>query len=477
MASFKQGISLDRDEKAHPFLRRRLADAMMMHLSDGLMLALAIYAGDTLLFWMHGIPVQVMRMLLLIPVWWVGTWLTQLVPGWGLGVVEELRRIQLLLITVFAGVAVALFLGVAERGGSRITFVASYLIAAALVPLGRVLVKRILQSLNLWGVPASIYGDSETVPEVATALKQDRSLGFIPSAVLSDDYRLGDVVAGLPVVGGLHNMTRRTPVAVVAPGDMPREKLLHLLDGPLDCYQTILLIPDLKNAPSLWVKPCDLQGILGLEIQRNLLNPLVGLAKGVAERTLVVLTLPLWGPLCLFFMLLVWLQDFSAPVYAQVRVGLGNRSFKTYKLRTMVPNAEKVLKQKLAQNPALKAEWEQHYKLKKDPRITPVGNFMRKTSLDEIPQLWCVLVGTMSLVGPRPLPDYHHGELNERTQRLRVKVRPGLTGLWQVSGRSESGTAGMDRWDTYYVTNWSVWLDLVILARTVRVVLLGSGAY
>jgi lipopolysaccharide/colanic/teichoic acid biosynthesis glycosyltransferase len=242
-------------------------------------------------------------------------------------------------------------------------------------------------------------------------------------------------------------------------------------------YRTILLVPDLQDAPSLWVRPCDLQGILGLEIQRNLLDPFSLFCKIATERTLVFLTLPLWGPVCLLFMLLVWLQDFHPPIYTQTRIGRSHVRFNTYKLRTMVPDAETVLLRKLALNPELKAEWEQHYKLKKDPRITWVGRFLRKTSLDELPQLWCVLTGKMALVGPRPLPDYHHGELKIRTQRLRTQVLPGITGLWQVSGRSDSGTAGMDKWDTYYVTNWSIWLDIVILARTARVVLLGSGAY
>jgi lipopolysaccharide/colanic/teichoic acid biosynthesis glycosyltransferase len=250
-----------------------------------------------------------------------------------------------------------------------------------------------------------------------------------------------------------------------------------LLEGPLQTYHTILLVPDLKDAPSLWVRPCDLQGILALEIRRNLLNPLAQFFKTFVEWVLIVLTLPLWGPACVLLMLLVWLQDFQTPVYAQERIGKNNKRFKAYKLRTMVPDAEDVLLKKLATDPELKAEWQQHYKLKKDPRITLVGKLLRKTSLDEIPQLWCVLVGTMALVGPRPLPAYHHEELKPRTKRLRVRVRPGITGLWQVSGRSDSGTAGMNRWDTYYVTNWSGWLDLVILARTVRVVLFGSGAY
>jgi Undecaprenyl-phosphate galactose phosphotransferase WbaP len=477
MPAYDEGITIDPNVRsASPFLRRRLMDALALSVSDGLMLFLAMLIGEWLLFYIRGIPVELEPILFLIPAWWVGTWMTHLVPGWGLGAVEELRRTQLLLMTLFAAALVIVFLQ-KDIGVSRISFFAAYAIASILTPFGRFLTKKTLAALNLWGVPAVIYGTRSTVPIVAEALRQDRTLGFIPKAVLSSDFRQGDIVGGLPVLGTLQNTTRRMPVAIVALPEMSRHNLINLLEGPLQTYNTILLVPDLKDAPSLWVKPCDLQGILALEIRRNLLDPIPAVSKTFIERSLVILTLPLWGPLCLFLMLLVWLQDFNTPVYAQERIGRNNVPFRAYKLRTMVPDAEGVLARKLAQDPALKAEWNQHYKLKKDPRITLVGRFLRKTSLDELPQLWCVLIGTMALVGPRPLPKYHHDELQLRTQRLRVRVRPGITGLWQVSGRSDSGTAGMDKWDTFYVTNWSIWLDAIIIARTVRVVLFGSGAY
>jgi Undecaprenyl-phosphate galactose phosphotransferase WbaP len=477
MSPYSTGISIDADFRgANPFLKRRLMDSMALSIVDSLMLFLAILAGSALLFWAKDIPIRVEPILLLIPAWWFGSWVTHLAPGWGLGVIEELRRVQLLLITLFAGALVFTFLQREEQFG-RIVFLTSYFIAAVLVPFGRFITKKVLSELNLWGVPAVIYGTKSSVPLVAEALCRDRTLGFLPKAVLSDDYRQGEVAGGLPVLGSLRNTTRRMPVAIVALPDMIRRDLIALLEGPLQTYNTILLVPDLQDAPSLWVKPCDLQGILALEIRRNLLDPVPYLFKTVAERLLVILTLPFWGPICLLFMLLVWLQDFNNPVYAQERIGLNDSTFKAYKLRTMVPDAEKTLRRKLAEDPVLKAEWEAHFKLKKDPRITPVGRILRRTSLDELPQLWCVLTGTMALVGPRPLPKYHYDQLQLRTQRLRIRVRPGLTGLWQVSGRSNAGTAGMDKWDTYYVTNWSIWLDIVILIRTVRVVLFGSGAY
>ncbi|MDD3277044.1 MAG: exopolysaccharide biosynthesis polyprenyl glycosylphosphotransferase [Kiritimatiellales bacterium] len=477
MKSFGTGITIDAGlQRAHPFLRRRMADTFLLHVTDGLMLLLALFIGDWFLYYWHGVPVQVAPILLIIPAWWIGSWFTHLVPGWGLGAVEELRRTQLLLITLFAGASMVVLFQ-RQLGVSRISFLTAYLTAAVLVPLGRTAVKKMLAGLNLWGVPTVIYADRNSIGPISEALRKDRSLGFIPKAVLSDDFNQGEIAGGLPVLGRLCNTTRRMPVAVVALPDMSRHHLIELLEGPLQTYNTILLVPDLKDAPSLWVKPCDLQGILALEIRRNLLDPIPSSFKTILERTLVVLTLPVWGPLCLLLMLLVWLQDFSSPVYAQERIGRNNAPFKAYKLRTMLPNAEGILLRKLAQDPVLKAEWEEHYKLKKDPRITLVGKLLRKTSLDELPQLWCVLTGTMALVGPRPLPKYHHEELKSRTQRLRVQVRPGITGLWQVSGRSDSGTTGMDRWDTFYVTNWSIWLDIVIIARTVGVVLFGGGAY
>ena len=187
----------------------------------------------------------------------------------------------------------------------------------------------------------------------------------------------------------------------------------------------------------------------------------------------MVVSAPLWAPLLVLLALCVG----KNPFFLQHRVGRGNRSFRPLKFRTMVGNAEEVLEQALLDDPSLRAEWDRSCKLRKDPRVTRIGRFLRRTSLDELPQLLNVLAGQMSLVGPRPLPDYHHEQLTEAARAPRARVRPGITGLWQVSGRSDSGTAGMEKWDTYYVRNWSIWLDIIILARTFSAVLRGTGAY
>ena len=207
------------------------------------------------------------------------------------------------------------------------------------------------------------------------------------------------------------------------------------------------------------------------------MNPFSRGLKFTYDAFLALFFLPIWLPLLLVLALLVWIEDRANPFFVQPRLGSKGHRFKMIKFRTMRPDAEALLQQKLDAHPELREEWERHYKLKNDPRITRVGRFLRASSLDELPQLINVLRGEMSIVGPRPLPDYHMVKLSESLQSLRSRVRPGLTGLWQVSGRSDAGNEGLERWDTYYVRNWSIWLDLVILIRTLRAVLTGKGAY
>lgn len=199
--------------------------------------------------------------------------------------------------------------------------------------------------------------------------------------------------------------------------------------------------------------------------------------KQTIEFSLVLLTLPLWLPVCIIIYMLILIEDGKNPLFVQDRVGKNGHIFRTFKFRTMVVNAEEVLKKVLEENEELRLEWDTFYKLRKDPRITRIGRFLRTTSLDELPQLLNVLLGDMVLVGPRPLTTYHQEALPQHVQELRNSVKPGITGLWQVSGRSDAGTEGMKQWDPYYVRNWSIAMDFSILLRTVKVVIAREGAY
>src|SRR5581483_11873857 len=164
--------------------------------------------------------------------------------------------------------------------------------------------------------------------------------------------------------------------------------------------------------------------------------------------------------------------------YRQMREGMHGCRIPVWKLRTMRVDGDRILDEWFQSHPADREEWRQHFKLRRDPRILPViGPLLRRSSLDELPQLWSVLRGRMSLVGPRPLPDYHLREFSAEFRSLRTKVLPGLTGLWQVSARSDGDLRAHEALDSFYIRNWSPWLDLYILARTVAAVLLGRGAY
>ena len=182
------------------------------------------------------------------------------------------------------------------------------------------------------------------------------------------------------------------------------------------------------------------------------------------------------SPLLLTIVILIKMDSPGPAFYGHRRVGAGGKHFRCWKFRTMYTNAEQLLDKFLQGNPHLRAEWEQTFKLRDDPRVTRVGRFLRKTSLDELPQLWNVLLGQMSLVGPRPIVDAEISRY-DAVYELYQRIKPGISGFWQVSGRSDTSYAERVKLDAYYVHNWSVWLDLVILVRTVGIVMLGRGAY
>ena len=461
----------------YSYYGRAMLNGVTMMLADGLALLIALLLGGWIRDALRGGFMLADVGVWLIPAWWVGAFLLRLTPGWGVSAVEEVRRTVLLTLAVTAFLSFVLFITHTTDIASRIALVSSCILAAPLVGLLRRLAKLMLIRAHRWGVPVVLYGWGSVLDHVAHVLQQESGLGYHAIGVFDDAAPRGTRVAGLPVLGPTQESTPQAPCAILAAADLPRDQVARLMEGPLAAYRQVIIIPDLLDAPSLWVRPREFIGVVGLEISNNLLKPTDRALKHVVELILVCLLAPLWLLLLAVFAFLVWAEDRGSPFYVQERIGYKGRHIHTYKLRTMVRNAEQVLARRLAEDAQLRAEWETHCKLKHDPRITWIGRFLRRTSLDELPQLFNVLAGSMALVGPRPLPPYHEAKLPPRIREIRQRVRPGVTGLWQVSGRSDTGNAGLERWDLYYVRNWSIWLDAVILVRTIRAVFRADGAY
>lgn len=414
--------------------------------------------------------------MLLIP---VGYWLVRLYPGYGLTSVERFRRRVRATFVFFMAFTTWDFL--LEHGGrSRGIILLSFLFAFIIPPLVQAAFRMFLVRMNVWGMPIVLIGAGKTGEHIVSSLQREPLLGLRPVVILDDDQtKWGTNIAGVPVIGGVDRAGEFADTISCALLAMPgagRDRLVDLA-RKLPFY-TLLIVPDLIGMQSLWVEARDLGGIIGLEIQKNLLLRRNWYLKRLMD---YALGLPIF--ICcipLFFLLAVWIMVISPgnPFYCQVREGRLGRKFKVWKMRTMYLNAEELLHEHLAHNAAAKNEWQQFFKLKDDPRILPlVGKFLRKTSLDELPQLWNVLNGEMSLVGPRPFPHYHLEQFNEDFRKVRRSVMPGMTGMWQVSARSDGDLSIQELLDVYYIRNWSIWLDMNLLARTALVVISGKGAY
>jgi Undecaprenyl-phosphate galactose phosphotransferase WbaP len=241
-------------------------------------------------------------------------------------------------------------------------------------------------------------------------------------------------------------------------------------------YRRVLIIPDLFGMRSLSVSAKDICGILVLDLDQKLTLFIPQFVKRcfdvIASTGVALLASPVLLALCVA----VRLSSPGPIFYGQSRIGRNQKSFKVWKFRSMVVNADAVLKARLDADPALREEWERDHKLKRDPRVTWIGRFLRKSSLDELPQIWNVICGEMSLVGPRPIT---HAEIERYGDIFGqyLRVIPGVTGLWQISGRNNTTYELRTRIDDYYVRNWSLSLDIYILFRTFKTIVWAEGAY
>jgi Undecaprenyl-phosphate galactose phosphotransferase WbaP len=406
-----------------------------------------------------------------------------LYPGVGVGPVELLRKLVRGASIVYLMLTATIFLtkigDIQSRGG----FLTAWLLSIVLLPLARAAAHHYFARQAWFGVPVVVLGAGDTAALLLEKLRLAPELALKPVACLDDDQRKRGFLEDIPCIGPISmakSVARSANVkhAIVAMPGLPHERLLSLLEKCSVIFPHVYLVPNLMGLASIPVSPMDVGGVLALELRHNLLFPINRYLKRGLDLALVMILAPVAIPLTLLAAAVIYAVSPRNPFYLHAREGEGGKAIRILKLRSMHPNADALLQAYLAENPEAQEEWDRFCKLKNDPRVLPgIGHFLRRSSLDELPQFWNILIGQMSLVGPRPFPSYHVGQFHPSFRELRTKVRPGLTGLWQISARSEGDLDIQATLDTYYIRNWSLWLDVFILSRTARAVILGKGAY
>lgn len=406
-----------------------------------------------------------------------------LYPGVGSSPIEESR-----LILRASSIGFLLLIGASFflREGllaSRIVFALAWALTIVLVPLFRRILRGALASRPWWGIPTVILGEREAGTNMLDLLQGHRRVGLRPIAFLSDDFGRegmpfapdGVLIASLSQASRLAQENAGCYAVVVMP-NASSERLQAVYNEHIQTYQNVLIVPDLFGMRSIAVSTSDICGVLTLKLDQRRARALPRLIKRAFDLVITGAVSVLLMPLFLMICTLVKLSSDGPVFYGQPRIGKHGRLFSVWKFRSMVTDADAILKHHCDSDPALREEWERDHKLKVDPRVTRVGSFLRKTSLDELPQLWNILSGDMSLVGPRPIVESEVSKYGIHFEQYR-KVTPGLTGLWQISGRNNTTYDLRIRMDGYYVLNWSLSLDIYILLRTLKTVVLSEGAY
>lgn len=430
---------------------------------------------------LHDLPLYVENLCYLLP--WTLAFAREGLYTRRLAFWEEARRIVWACTVGAMFAALLSFATRSSREVSRLVIAQTWLATLLVVPLARYGLKRLLTAVGLWQRPILILGAGDTGMRACNHLRMSPETGFHPVAFVDDDPgKIGTTVMGLPVRGPL----ARTPEVVRAHDArellltmprLPRERLQALILACEGQVESIRLVPDFVGVGSTAVEAEEIDGLLLLHTRWNLARPSnIALKRGfdlVAAAVVAILTLPLLALVAL----LIRLESDGPALFVQERLGRGGRTFRVFKFRTMYEDAEARLQAHIRACPEAREEWAVHLKLRSDdPRITRVGRVLRTLSIDELPQVFNVLAGKMSLVGPRPYLEREIPRMGAVAQTI-LKAPPGITGLWQTSGRSDLSFEQRLRLDEYYVRNWSLWMDLIVLVKTVAAVLSRRGAY
>lgn len=374
----------------------------------------------------------------------------------------------------FAMVADGFFQFASKQEFSRLWLVLGWVLGGVLLILARALTRHVMQQKGAWAVRTLLVGSGAMADEARAALRSELGLGYevvmqvenlslLLQQVQSSWHRLCDRFNADYVVIALDG-------PALAEADEAMTQLTR--SGiPFSVSPPLRRLPVLGMAPQYFFS----HDVMLFSPVNNLEQPLPRLLKRSLDVVISGLALLSLSPVFLVLAALVK-KDGGAVFFGDIRVGMGGKAFYCLKFRSMVPNGDEILQKYLDENPAQAAEWKVYHKLRDgDPRVTKIGAFMRRWSIDELPQLINVLKGDMSLIGPRPIMFRERSAYSEEFAQY-ARVRPGLTGLWQVSGRSNVSFQRRVQMDCWYVRNWSLWHDIAIFCKTIPVVLRKTGA-
>jgi Undecaprenyl-phosphate galactose phosphotransferase WbaP len=403
-----------------------------------------------------------------------------LYPGARLSPVEELRRLIVSVTCMFVvwGIGVAVSRGFVAAQLWFLLIV--YPTCAFALPVVRTWTRHLFGKYTKWGLPTLICGDDAAAVRLYYWLADNHHLGLRPVGVIGNRETLDPTSDENWYVGPWEEAQdvaekKQAFWAVVVPPEDRSASISSLIADHLFTIPQVHVLSELTGLPDHW-NPQQLDGLSGIHLQQNLMLPLPRLTKRCMDLAASIVGGIILLPVLCYLAVAVQMSSRGPVFYGHTRIGRNGRRFKAWKFRTMFQDSHLVLEQYLEANPDAQEEWDRDHKLRFDPRITRIGRFLRKTSLDELPQLWNVIRGDMSLVGPRPIVDAEVAKYGAY-YGFYTMVKPGITGLWQVSGRNNTTYDERVQLDAYYVRNWSPWMDMVLLLKTIRIVLFAKGAY
>lgn len=351
-----------------------------------------------------------------------------------------------------------------------------------LVIFFRYIMKRFLCNFDIFRIPILIIGGGKTAEVLVKGIKDNYGEMYKIIGIL-EDYERNEELRQYPVLGGFRDAERIIKerainnVVIAAPG-LAQNDIISLVNRVQPLVHNLSIVPNLIAIPMSGIKAERFfnEKIMLLRLKNNLASPLNRWIKYSFDFICTLIGTVIISPILLLISIWIYFDSPGPVIFKHIRIGKNGKAFGCYKFRTMCMDADKKLAELLTNDATAKAEWERDFKLKDDPRVTKVGKFLRKTSLDELPQIFNVLKGEMSLVGPRPVVEEELEKYGEYLDDY-LMVRPGITGMWQVNGRSDTTYEERVHMDSWYVRNWSIWIDIMLLWRTVRSVIKCEGAY